>query len=134
MAPEKGGERKRLASAKTVGAVLSLAQSNPAIVVASDAWDAEPMLLNTPTGIVDLTTGKMRTRHRNDYMTQITVVAPSSTMPAPNWQRFLTEVFSGDAEMVAFVQRALGYCLSGDRREQKLFFAHGDADRTARAR
>ncbi len=125
-APEKGNDRKRLASAKTVAAVLTLAQTDPRIVVPATAWDAQPMLLNTPAGIVDLTTGKMRSRGPRDYMTQITAVAPSTTLPAPNWLRFITEVFSGDAEMVAFVQRVLGYCLTGDRREQKVFFAHGE--------
>ncbi|MCL4748260.1 MAG: hypothetical protein KJZ83_23050, partial [Burkholderiaceae bacterium] len=126
IAPKKGTERKRLASAKTVAAVLAMAQSDPAIVVPSDAWDADPMLLNTPAGVVDLATGQMRSRSQHDHFTQVTSTAPSTTMRAPNWLRFISEVFSYDADVIAFVQRVLGYCLTGDRREQKLFFFWGD--------
>ena len=43
----------------------------------------------------------------------------------PRWLRFLDEVFKGDQDLVAFVQRAIGYSLTGDTREQCLFLCHG---------
>ena len=43
----------------------------------------------------------------------------------PTWERFLAEVFNGDAGLIEFVQRFAGYCLTGDVREQLLVFAHG---------
>lgn len=115
----------RLASAKTVFAVLSLAQSDPRIVVPSEEWDRDPFMLNTPAGIVDLRTGNLRTRNRDDYLTQITSVSPDAAMRCPNWLRFVGEVFAHDADVIEFVQRMGGYILTGDRREQKLFFAYG---------
>ncbi|MEB2353244.1 MAG: phage/plasmid primase, P4 family [Burkholderiaceae bacterium] len=115
----------RLASAKTVAAVLSLAQSDPRIVVPSEEWDRDPFMLNTPAGIVDLRTGNLRTRNRVDYLTQITAVSPDAAMRCPNWLRFVGEVFAHDADVIEFVQRMGGYILTGDRREQKLFFAYG---------
>lgn len=118
-------ERKRLASAKTVAAVLTLAQADQRIVVPASVWDADPMLLNTPSGIVDLRTGTLRMRQRGDYVTQAARVAPAADARAPVFQRFMLDVFGGDVAMVEFMQRALGYCLSGNTREQILMFWHG---------
>lgn len=115
----------RLASAKTVAAVLTLAQSDPRIVLPADEWDRDPFLLNTPDGIVDLRTGVLRRRVQTDYLTQITAVSPDPNMACPHWLRFVREVFAESAEMVEFLQRLGGYMLTGDRREQKLFFAYG---------
>ncbi len=115
----------RLASAKTVAAVLALAQSDPRIVVPADEWDREPSMLNTPAGLVDLRTGRLRSRNRDDYLTQITAVSADTAMRCPNWLRFVGEVFAHDPDVIEFVQRMGGYILTGDRREQKLFFAHG---------
>jgi len=117
-------ECKRLASAKTVAAVLTMAQSDRRIVLPADAWDANPMVLNTPTGIVNLRTGEMRIR-KGDYVTQVARVSPDAQAKCPTWLRFLGEVFASDEEKVEFVQRMCGYMLTGDRREHKMFFMWG---------
>lgn len=119
-------EQKRLTSAKTVSAVLSLAQSDQRIVVPASAWDGAPLLLNTPAGIVDLQTGTTRPRSPDDYVTQATRVAPDFGRAAEVFDSFLLSIFDGDHEMLDFMQRALGYCLTGDRREQVVFFWHGN--------
>lgn len=116
------GEAKRLASARTVNAVLSLAQSDPRIVIPSGFWDADRMVLNTPSGIVDLRTGSMRARGV-EYVTQITRVAPAPGA-CPTWQAFLDAVFM-DSALIEFMQRSMGYWLTGDRREQILHFFYG---------
>ena len=114
----------RLASAKTVGAIVTLAQSDRRIVLSTEAWDADVLALNTPGGVIDLRTGTARDRG-GEYHTQITRVAPDAALACANWKRFIAEVFLGDADMIEFVQRLLGYILTGDRREQKLFFLYG---------
>ena len=50
----------RIASAKTVAAVERLAKADRRHAATVDQWDADPWLLNTPDGVVDLQTGKMR--------------------------------------------------------------------------
>lgn len=56
--------------------------------------------------------------HRRDYMTHVTSVAPDfSTMPS-TWLRFLNDVFEGDSEVVDFIGRLLGYCVTGETRVQ----------------
>jgi len=116
-------EAKRIASARTVSAALTLAQTDPRLVVPSEAWDSDAMLLNTPGGMVDLRSGQVR-RRGLAYVTQVARVAPADT-PCPTWERFVSEVFCGDHDLIDFMQRALGYCLTGDRREQVLFFWYG---------
>jgi putative DNA primase/helicase len=117
--------RKAITSAKTVNALLFLAQSDPDIVVPASQWDNDPLMLNTPAGLVDLRSGKLHERNRAQYLTQIARVSPDNQQTTENWLRFISDVFNNDADTIEFVQRMCGYCLSGDRREQKLFFAHG---------
>jgi len=117
--------RKAITSAKTVNALIFLAQSDPDIVVPAAQWDNDSLMLNTPDGLVDLRTGKIHQRNRQQYLTQLARVSPDTNQRADNWLRFISQVFAEDADTIEFIQRMCGYCLSGDRREQKLFFAHG---------
>ena len=118
------GEAKRIASAKTINAVLSVAQADQRMVVAADAWDRDPMLLNTPGGIVDVATQQIRALG-SEYVTQATRVTPDFSGPCPVFHRFLDSVFLRDRDLIEFVRRSLGYMLTGDRREQVLWFWYG---------
>lgn len=113
-----------ISSARTVNAVAHLARSDERIIVTPDMWDADAGVLNTPLGVVDLSTGDVRRMTSSDHVSKITNAAPQK-VPTPTWSRFLNEVFLGDSEVVHFVQLLLGYCLTGYTREQKLFFLRG---------
>ncbi|MBB3180093.1 phage/plasmid primase, P4 family [Variovorax sp. Sphag1AA] len=122
--------RVRLGSARTRNGVLALAEADPRLGVPVADWDREPFELNTPTGIVDLRTGSMRPRVATDYVTMCTSVGPDPFGDCPRFKSFLAEVFpgddgEGDVQMIEFVQRWLGYCLTADTREQVLAFALG---------
>lgn len=121
---EDEGEAKRIASARTVNAVLQMAQADQLIVAPSSVWDNDPTALNTPGGLLDLKTGELRERNLA-YVTQAAAVTPDPSAPCPTWERFLNSVFLGDKELIEFMRRSLGYCLTGDRREQVLFFWYG---------
>ena len=117
----------KVASAQVIGAVLKIAQADRSIARTADIWDADPWLLNTPAGMVDLRTGTLSPHDRGARCTKITAVGPASDRDAdcPLWTRFLREITGGDAELQAYLQRAVGYCLTGSVREHALFFAHG---------
>src|SRR5262249_2450254 len=66
---------KLLASSKTVAAVKTLAESDRQHAMTSDQWDADPRLLNTPGGTIDLCTGEMRAHSPDDYVTLTTACA-----------------------------------------------------------
>jgi phage/plasmid-associated DNA primase len=82
---------KAIASGHTVAAVERLARSDRRIAATVSQWDADPWLLNTPGGVVDLRSGRMRKHRREDYMTKITAVAPKGD--CPKFKKFLN-VFS----------------------------------------
>lgn len=110
----------------TVASVESLARSNPASVARSDAFDGNRLLLGTPGGTVDLRTGDLRQAARGDMITKLTACAPTAPGSRPEkWLTFLHEIFDGDADLVAFLQRAAGYALTGLTTEHKLLFLYG---------
>ncbi len=120
----------KVASAATVAAVERLARADRRHAGTVEQWDADLWLLNTPAGVVDLHTGKMR-RHRPDqHLTKITAVAPGGN--CPNWIAFLDRVTAGDEYLQAFLQRVAGYSLTGSTRDHALFFPMGPGA-TARA-
>ena len=113
----------KLASAQTVAAVERLARSDPIHAATIDQWDADPMLLNTPGGVVDLTDGSLRPHRPEDYCTKQTAGAPGGD--APRWLAVLDRATNGDAAYVAFLQRWFGYCLTGSTREHAVLAGFG---------
>ncbi len=95
------------------------------VVVHHSDLDKGHFLLNVGNGTIDLETGALRDHRRSDLLTHDTAIPYSQTARSPLWSRFLSEVFSGDADLVRFVQRAIGYSLTGDVREQILLICHG---------
>src|ERR1700677_5153855 len=119
----KGKTASAIASAKTVYAVERLARSDRRLAATIDQWDADPWQLNTPQGGVDLTTGRARPHIPEDYFTKITAVGPRRD--CPRFIAFLDRITDGDCELVAYIQRVLGYGLTGITREHALFFGYG---------
>jgi putative DNA primase/helicase len=116
----------KLRSAETIAAVVNLARSNRELAALASEWDRDPYLLGTPGGTVDLRTGELRGPEPGDHITKLTAVAPAVPgTPAPLWTAFLERIFRHDPKLTPFVQRALGYALTGETKEHVLFFACG---------
>lgn len=94
--------------------VLDMASTQPGLAIGGEEWDTQPWLLAVKNGVIDLRTGEIRPGAPADYLR---TVAPTQWQgidtPAPRWERFLTEVFDGDGELVAFLQRLLGHGITG---------------------
>jgi P4 family phage/plasmid primase-like protien len=117
---------KQLRSAPMVTNVVGLARSNAELVATVDQWDADPFLLGTPAGTVDLRTGNLRLARQADFITRCTAVAPAPPgAPAPIWQAFLERIFRHDPELAPFMQRAIGYSLCGQVSAHVLLFCWG---------
>jgi putative DNA primase/helicase len=112
------------ASGKTVAAVERLARADRRIAATVEQWDRDPWALNTPDGVTDLRTGKMLPHRAEDYITQTTAVAPKHG-DCPIFFAFLHRVTNGDAELISYLRRVLGYALTGLTIEHALFFAYG---------
>lgn len=114
---------KRAGMSKLVAAVQTLARADRRLAATIEQWDTDQMLLNTPQGIVDLRDGTLRKSDPLAFCTKMTAVAPRGDCPL--FLAFLKRIMGGDAELVAYLQRVCGYCLTGDTSEQAMFFNYG---------
>ncbi len=113
-----------VSSRKTVNAVEGLARAG--LSSRADDWDRDRHILNTPDGVVDLRTGETRPNRWDDFCTKQTAVAPAAEdTKAPLWEAFLERITGGDGELIDYLGRSAGYCLTGDVSLHALFFAHG---------
>jgi putative DNA primase/helicase len=119
----KASLAKQLTSASTIAAVHRIANSDQRTAATVDQWDSSVWLLNTPAGAVDPCTGEIRPALREDYFTKMTAVAPVGECSL--WLEFLARITDYDLELERFLQRMVGYCLTGSTREQCLFFLYG---------
>lgn len=120
-----GGRSAKIESDKMVRSATALAASDRRIAATTDQWDADPLILNTPAGVIDLRTGEIRPARPEDYMLMITNVAPDADCPHPEWDGFLKTISGDDEEWIAYIQRMSGYFLTGMTDEHALFFAYG---------
>ena len=113
----------KLAAASTMSGVERLARADRRHAGTADEWDADIWLLNTPGGVVDLRIARMRPHDRTDRMTKVSTATPRGE--CPTWRAFLSDVTGGDAELMDYLQRMVGYCLTGVTSEHALFFLYG---------
>ncbi|MEW9806431.1 phage/plasmid primase, P4 family [Mesorhizobium marinum] len=118
-------QTNKLVSAATVSAVEKHAKADRRHAATSEQWDTDPWSLNTPAGVVDLRTGTIRPHNPDDHITKMTRVPMADRADCPKWIAFLNRTFTNDLEMISFVQRIAGYCLTGSTREHALFFGYG---------
>ncbi len=105
--------------------MLALAQDFRPIADTGGGWDADPWLLGVPNGVVDLRTGELRPGRREDRITMQTAVPYDPEATCPRWKQFLVEIFADDEELIGFVQRAVGYSITGITSEQCLLVLYG---------
>jgi putative DNA primase/helicase len=103
--------------------VEKLARADRRLAASPEQFDADPWLLNTPAGTVDLRTGELRKHDHNDYCTKVTAVARGGE--CPRWRAFLKRVMGNDQELLQFVRRMAGYLLTGITNEHAFFFLYG---------
>jgi len=115
----------KLSSSSTVSGVERLARTDRRHAATTDEWDADLWLINTPGGVVDLRSGRMRPNDRADRMTKITTATLVAGGTSPNWMAFLDQATGGDPELVGYLQRLFGYCLTGSTQEHTLHFLYG---------
>ncbi len=103
-----------------------------ALLIEYNTLNADPWLFNVQNGTVDLRTGILRPHNPADLITFLSPVTFDHKATCPTWIRFLSEVFAGDADMVAFIQRAVGWSLTGVVKERALFFLYGDTGKNGK--
>ncbi len=129
-----GDDTRRAAIAKFAAVTSNLwkwqameksASSLPTISARPDQFDTNPWLLNCQNGILDLQTGELHPHDPAAMLSKITGTDYDPGARCPLWMAFLDRVFSGDNELINYVQKATGYSLAGHTGEQILFFLYG---------
>jgi P4 family phage/plasmid primase-like protien len=106
--------------------LIALAQNVVPLADPGDSWDLDPWLMGTPKGVLDLKTGTLRDGRPDDRLTMRTRARFDPNAACPLWETTLTEIFENNAELIAYIQRFVGYSLTGDCREEALVLAFGD--------
>ena len=107
--------------------IIILARSGAgSLGIAGDEWDRNPWLLACINAVVDLRTGQAAGGLPSDFIKSVSPTPwEDIEAPAPLWEKFLHSTFDGNIELVSYVQRLLGYALSGQVTEHILPILHG---------
>ena len=106
-------------------AMIELSKSEIGIPVDPAELDSDPWLLNVWNGSIDLRTGELRKHQRDDLCTKIIPIEYDSDAQCPNFKKFLRRIFADNQALINFLQRSVGYCLTGNIREQVIFILWG---------
>lgn len=103
----------------------ALEEVKPKILISVNDLDANPYLLNTPEGTLDLRTAELKEHDSMDYITKITSIDPGMD-GMDLWHEALQTFFCGDQELIDYVQQVMGQVLIGCVKEEKLYIFYGD--------
>ena len=112
-------------STAKISAMFTQLQAVPPVADTGTGWDANPMLLGCVNGVLNLATGEFRAGRADDRLTLSCGIVYDPTATCPTWMGFLEDVF-GDGEVASFLQRAIGYTITGSTREQVWFLCFGN--------
>ncbi|QDP63042.1 MAG: putative DNA primase [Prokaryotic dsDNA virus sp.] len=115
----------RSESSRAINSMISLASTEAEVAIKADRMDADPWLLNVANGTINLRTGQLQGHDRTDYMTKHSPIVYDPTAKCPTWDSFLDFAMHGDEEVISFIHRYFGYCLTGLVTEQVLLFMEG---------
>lgn len=115
----------RSEAAQRIREMIALARTEDGIAIMPDCLDRDPWLLTVANGAIDLRTGTLRPAQRTDYVTKLAPVTFDPDATCPQWLAFLDRIMGGKAELITFLQRAIGYALTGDVSEHCLFLLYG---------
>ncbi|MGW2860818.1 phage/plasmid primase, P4 family [Streptomyces sp. NPDC001205] len=101
-----------------INALMTELQSVPTVRVAAADFDNRPHLLAFKNGVVDLRTGRLQPHDMRDMLTYGLDIDYQPEETCPRWESFLTEIFPGMTDMPSYIQRLIGYGITGQTSEQ----------------
>jgi len=112
-------------SKANIDAALDLAHRGSVLAVTADQLDSHVTHLNLQNGIFDLNTMTLNEHDIDQLHTKLVPIDFDEHAECPHWLKFLGEIFNNDQELISFMQRCVGYTLSGLTSEECLFFCYG---------
>lgn len=114
---------KNSRSSKSKAATIK--ESEHVVPIKPSELDVHKDLLNVTNGTIDLRTGELELHNRDNFLTKICNVEYTDNTDHPLWDKFLLDIFDGDMELINFIQKAVGYSLTGSTKEDCCFFCFG---------
>jgi putative DNA primase/helicase len=112
-------------SSPRLAAMVSIARTLEGVAIHNNQLDSDQWALNCLNGTIDLRTGELHPHEQADLISKIVQIEYDSKAKCKRWLQFLNEVFINDADLVSFARRMIGYCLTGDTREESVFILLG---------
>jgi putative DNA primase/helicase len=113
------------AKAERLQALVKVARSEEPVIARPTDFDADPWLLGVANGTIELKTQHFRESRREDFITKRSAVRFDPSAQCPRWSEFLQTVMGGDRELASYLQRVIGYMLTGSVHEEILFVLYG---------
>ena len=115
----------RSEGAGQISAMLRMAESDPRVSLGPQDFDSNPWLLNLPNGSLELDSGHFREHRSEELQTKLAGASYYQQAPCHRWQQFLDEAFDPHPDVIPFLQKAIGYSLTGETREECIFVLAG---------
>lgn len=112
-------------SFRRIQALVGLLKMSKDIKVSDDELDTDNYLFNVNGITLNLKNGKVFPPEPTNLITKRSKFIYDKDAKCPTWDMFLLQIFNKDTDLIRFVQKAMGYSLSGDVREQCLFILWG---------
>ena len=109
----------------TYAATVALASKNPEFSVSVLEMDADDCKINLQNGVLNLKNFQLLEHDPKYNLMKIVGYAFDENATCPRWEQFLMEVFEGKTDLIEYVQRAVGYSLTGEMIEKCFFFLYG---------
>lgn len=108
------------------GKTNMIKESEHLLPISTDVFDNDLHLFNVQNGYLDLKQGALLPHDKKNYFTKISNVEYTDKADCPMWEQFLNQIFDNDKELIDYIQRAVGYSLSGSTEEQMMFILYGN--------
>jgi putative DNA primase/helicase len=117
--------RRASESAPKRRAMIQMTKGELNALARRDVFDGHPMLLNVANGTLDLEKQELRDFCREDFLTKKAPVTYEIFADCPKFDEFMDSTFGGDEESIHFMDKALGYTLTGEVSESVFFICYG---------
>lgn len=108
------------------GKTNMIKESEHLLSVSTEQFDNDLHLFNVQNGYLDLKNGVLLPHEREKFFTKLSNVEYTNKADCPMWESFLNQIFNNDQDLIEYIQRAVGYSLSGSTEEQMMFILYGN--------
>ena len=108
-----------------IDSMIKVSSWKQQVSITPDILDRDNMIINCNNGIIDLTSGRLLNHNRSLLITKLAPVDYVEDAECPQWKNFLKTIFKKNKDLINYIQKVLGMCLTGDVSAQAIFILYG---------